>query len=139
MPSQINNDSIKTRFYNPHFTRSRTRLSDYQTALLEQMYLTTNNPQLSTRKQLSQQLGMSPRTIQVWFQNRRAKERTLQTTTHSSASSTPASTCSSALHSEDNCYDLPSSDSNSSQRVSEFWKTTMSIVRYLPESRPSSP
>lgn len=44
--------------------------------LLEKLYQgTTQNPPLALRQQISAQIGMTPRRVQVWFQNRRAKDR----------------------------------------------------------------
>ena len=46
-----------------------------QLAMLEERYMMDKTPSQIDRFQLAKSLGMSPRQVQVWFQNRRAKER----------------------------------------------------------------
>ncbi|RCH78439.1 hypothetical protein CU098_001539, partial [Rhizopus stolonifer] len=63
--------------------RKRTRTSPEQLAILEESFNLNPSPNSRTREQLSLQLGMPERSIQIWFQNRRAKvknqaKRTMQ-------------------------------------------------------------
>ncbi|KAI8076974.1 hypothetical protein BDF21DRAFT_384740 [Thamnidium elegans] len=63
--------------------RKRTRTSPEQLAILEKSFSTNPSPNNRVREQLSHQLGMPERSIQIWFQNRRAKvknqaKRTMQ-------------------------------------------------------------
>ncbi|KAI9244238.1 hypothetical protein BY458DRAFT_537234 [Sporodiniella umbellata] len=63
--------------------RKRTRTSPEQLAILEKSFNHNPSPNSRVREQLSFQLGMPERSIQIWFQNRRAKvknqaKRTLQ-------------------------------------------------------------
>ena len=44
-------------------------------AVLEKVFLLDQFPNVETRKQLGSELGVSTRQIQVWFQNRRQRER----------------------------------------------------------------
>jgi hypothetical protein len=53
--------------------RKRTRTSPEQLIILEKAFSTNPSPNNRVREQLSHQLGMPERSIQIWFQNRRAK------------------------------------------------------------------
>ncbi|KAI8991491.1 homeobox domain-containing protein, partial [Mycotypha africana] len=54
----------------------RTRASPEQLAILERTFAVNPSPNHRIREQLSHELGMSERSIQIWFQNRRAKVKT---------------------------------------------------------------
>lgn len=53
--------------------RKRTRTSPEQLAVLEKSFSLNPSPNNRVREQLAHQLGMPERSIQIWFQNRRAK------------------------------------------------------------------
>lgn len=53
--------------------KKRQRTSPEQLAILEQIFQTDKMPNQQTRVQLADQLGMSSRRVQIWFQNKRAK------------------------------------------------------------------
>jgi len=53
--------------------KKRQRTSPDQLAILEQIFQTDKMPSQQTRIQLADQLGMSSRRVQIWFQNKRAK------------------------------------------------------------------
>ncbi|KAL6061654.1 Antirepressor regulating drug resistance protein [Balamuthia mandrillaris] len=53
----------------------RRRTSSEQLRLLESEFEINQHPSLTVRTQLAIQLGMTPRSVQIWFQNRRAKYR----------------------------------------------------------------
>lgn len=57
--------------------RKRTRTTPEQLAVLEKTFQVNSTPNARVRDQLSRQLGMTDRSIQIWFQNRRAKEKNL--------------------------------------------------------------
>lgn len=59
-------------------TRRRTRTTLNQLRVLEETFAEMPSPDSKLRKQLSTELGMSERSIQIWFQNRRAKVKLLQ-------------------------------------------------------------
>lgn len=58
--------------------RKRQRTSPEQLSILEQMFKGNRTPDYETRTRLSKQLGMTPRRIQIWFQNKRAKMKKIQ-------------------------------------------------------------
>jgi len=64
-----------------HNKKKRQRTSPDQLAILEQIFQTDKMPSQQTRVQLADQLGMSSRRVQIWFQNKRAKVKRGQTKT----------------------------------------------------------
>jgi len=60
-------------FPDPNNKKKRQRTSPDQLAILEQIFQTDKMPSQQTRVQLADQLGMSSRRVQIWFQNKRAK------------------------------------------------------------------
>ncbi|GAA6060617.1 hypothetical protein JCM10212_004596 [Sporobolomyces blumeae] len=65
-------------FYDPFRIKHRRRTSPPQLKILEHHFDINPKPDVNTRKVLSEQLGMTPREVQVWFQNRRAKVKKLR-------------------------------------------------------------
>ncbi|KZT19078.1 hypothetical protein NEOLEDRAFT_1142590 [Neolentinus lepideus HHB14362 ss-1] len=63
--------------YVPNEVKHRKRTSRHQLKVLEATFKDETKPNGALRKRLAQQLEMTPRSVQVWFQNRRAKEKTL--------------------------------------------------------------
>lgn len=59
-------------------TRKRTRATAEQLAVLEDTFAVNVSPNSKLRKQLAERLQMSERSIQIWFQNRRAKVKHMQ-------------------------------------------------------------
>jgi hypothetical protein len=57
---------------------SQGRASSKQRMLLERIFLSNPYPNLQLRTQLGEQLGMTPRKVQIWFQNRRTKQKSIQ-------------------------------------------------------------
>ncbi|WBW71078.1 MBF complex corepressor Yox1 [Schizosaccharomyces osmophilus] len=57
--------------------RRRRRTTDAETSILEQYFLKTPKPNLLERQELSKKLNssMSPRELQIWFQNKRQSLR----------------------------------------------------------------
>ncbi|KAJ1723607.1 hypothetical protein LPJ53_002047 [Coemansia erecta] len=58
--------------------RKRARATSEQVAVLESVFLVNRSPASRLREDLATRLNMAPRQVQVWFQNRRAKEKTQQ-------------------------------------------------------------
>ncbi|GAA5988131.1 hypothetical protein JCM10908_002077 [Rhodotorula pacifica] len=65
-------------FYDPFRIKHRRRTSPAQLRVLEHHFTRSPKPDLTLRKQLATELDMTPREVQVWFQNRRAKVKKLQ-------------------------------------------------------------
>lgn len=63
--------------YRPNEVKHRKRTTRQQLKVLEDTFRTTQKPDGNVRKSLALQLNMTPRNVQVWFQNRRAKDKTL--------------------------------------------------------------
>jgi hypothetical protein len=55
--------------------KKRIRTTPEQLRVLEKTYERETNPSQSLREEIARKLGMTPRRVQVWFQNKRAKER----------------------------------------------------------------
>jgi len=59
-------------------TKKRIRTTPEQLRLLEKTYEQEKIPSQSLREELALKLVMTPRRVQVWFQNKRAKERRMR-------------------------------------------------------------
>ncbi|KAF8555320.1 hypothetical protein OG21DRAFT_1602978 [Imleria badia] len=64
--------------YIPNEVKHRKRTSRHQLKVLEDVFRKDTKPNAVLRKKLAAELEMSPRAVQVWFQNRRAKEKALR-------------------------------------------------------------
>ncbi|KAI9278561.1 hypothetical protein BDA99DRAFT_417300, partial [Phascolomyces articulosus] len=64
-------------------TRKRTHLKPNQLTILQNSFTVNPLPDAGVRSQLAHDLGVSERTIQIWFQNRRAKARKLESLSNS--------------------------------------------------------
>jgi hypothetical protein len=64
--------------YPTSLTRRRTHLKPSQVAVLQETFVTNTLPDAALRSQLAHELGVTERTVQIWFQNRRAKARKLE-------------------------------------------------------------
>ena len=78
--TQTPREAAVPAFYNyrPNEVKHRKRTTRAQTKILEEQFKSTDKPDAATRAELSIRLGMTPREVQVWFQNRRAKEKKLR-------------------------------------------------------------
>ena len=54
---------------------SRWQIGNGSLSVLEQVYSLDPFPGLDARRELAKQLNVSPRQVQVWFQNKRQRER----------------------------------------------------------------
>ncbi|KAF7790437.1 hypothetical protein EIP86_001392 [Pleurotus ostreatoroseus] len=61
--------------YQPNEVKHRKRTTRQQLRVLEDVYKGDTKPNAGLRKRLAEELGMTPRGVQVWFQNRRAKTK----------------------------------------------------------------
>ena len=57
------------------YRRKRQRSSPSQLGILEEHFLLNPTPSHAVRVELALRLNMTPRRIQIWFQNKRAKVR----------------------------------------------------------------
>ncbi|KAG0021764.1 hypothetical protein BGZ82_011211 [Podila clonocystis] len=90
--SQPPHGELRPTFYNPFEVKHRQKISKSQYKILEKSFINNPMPNGDTRQQLATQLSMTPRTIQVWFQNRRAKSKvSTANTDQSTKSDTPSS------------------------------------------------
>ena len=58
----------------PH-RKPRWTPTDQQKGILETVFAADSFPSFALRKQLAEQLAIEPRQVQIWFQNRRQRER----------------------------------------------------------------
>ncbi|KAL7670641.1 hypothetical protein ACOME3_005573 [Neoechinorhynchus agilis] len=78
---QVTADSSENNGQNSSSGRRRgprTTIKSHQLELLRRVFSDTPKPSRAMREQLSTETGLAMRVIQVWFQNRRSKERRLQ-------------------------------------------------------------
>ncbi|CAE6505859.1 unnamed protein product [Rhizoctonia solani] len=59
--------------------RKRSRVTPEQLTHLERVFAQDRSPTAARRKEISEQLGMQERQTQIWFQNRRAKAKLVET------------------------------------------------------------
>ncbi|MCD9640735.1 hypothetical protein HAX54_026260 [Datura stramonium] len=71
--AQSMSSSIKKCKYN-----MRRRFNDEQIKSLEDMFVTESRPELRTKQQLAKRLGLQPRQVAIWFQNKRARSKSKQ-------------------------------------------------------------
>ncbi|OWA53426.1 putative LIM/homeobox protein Lhx5 [Hypsibius exemplaris] len=72
-PRNGNDENVSTKRRGP-----RTTIKAKQLELLKNAFAQTPKPTRHIRDQLSQETGLTMRVIQVWFQNRRSKERRMK-------------------------------------------------------------
>ncbi|ORY99994.1 hypothetical protein BCR43DRAFT_129417 [Syncephalastrum racemosum] len=65
--------SFRPSFYNPFEVKHRKRTTRSQLKVLERTFREHPKPNADLRRLLAHNLNMTPRGVQVWFQNRRAK------------------------------------------------------------------
>ncbi|KAI8882002.1 homeobox-domain-containing protein [Backusella circina FSU 941] len=70
-------------------TRKRTHLKASQVSILQESFNNNPLPDSSVRSRLARDLSVTERTIQIWFQNRRAKARKSEVFSNNSGSQTP--------------------------------------------------
>lgn len=75
MMEGTNSGDFRPTFYNPFEIKHRRRTSRAQLKVLEKSFLENPKPNATVRRILAQKLDMTPRGVQIWFQNRRAKAK----------------------------------------------------------------
>ncbi|KAG1791205.1 uncharacterized protein HD556DRAFT_1445471 [Suillus plorans] len=84
LPNQMDQSSrhrpnFRTFFpYIPNEVKHRKRTSRIQLKVLEDIFRKDTKPNAALRKKLAAELDMLPCAVQVWFQNRRAKDKALR-------------------------------------------------------------
>ncbi|KAJ9115916.1 hypothetical protein QFC22_005059 [Naganishia vaughanmartiniae] len=66
-----------TMVFDPYVVKHRKRTSPEQLAILEDAFEENQKPTADARKLIAEKIGMTPRSVQVWFQNRRQKRKSL--------------------------------------------------------------
>ncbi|KAJ7128437.1 Homeodomain-like protein, partial [Mycena epipterygia] len=61
--------------YTPNKVKHRKRTTTTQLKILEGIFMRETKPNAALRIYLAEQLNMTARDVQVWFQNRRAKKK----------------------------------------------------------------
>jgi len=72
---QSPNGDFKPTHYNPFEIKHRRRTTKAQYKILERSFIENQKPSANIRRSLATKLDMTPRAVQVWFQNRRAKTK----------------------------------------------------------------
>ncbi|KAF9222709.1 hypothetical protein BS17DRAFT_178006 [Gyrodon lividus] len=81
MPPGVDPTSVDFRAFFPYIpneVKHRKRTSRSQLKVLEDVFRKDTKPNAALRKKLAAELDMLPRAVQVWFQNRRAKDKQLR-------------------------------------------------------------
>lgn len=91
LPPALSHDS---RFYplNPFEIKHRRRTTKTQFRVLESTFREIPKPNATLRKQISAQLDMPVRAVQIWFQNRRAKAKAMEKKRQTSEGNTSTDT-----------------------------------------------
>lgn len=58
--------------------KNKNRFTDQQIKSLEIMFESDSRPESQTKQQLAVELGLQPRQVGIWFQNKRARSRSKQ-------------------------------------------------------------
>ncbi|KAK7053429.1 hypothetical protein VNI00_004055 [Paramarasmius palmivorus] len=103
--------------YTPNEVKHRKRTTSAQLKVLEGIFKHDTKPNAALRNELAVQLDMTARGVQVWFQNRRAKEKTKATKAASSSNQSTTAGSSNdkdsvaAIQRPENVHEISSSSS----------------------------
>lgn len=58
--------------------RKRTKLSEEQLSILEESYRMNHHPSSDIKETMASKIGIPVKNVQIWFQNRRAKDKSIK-------------------------------------------------------------
>ncbi|CAB4487768.1 unnamed protein product [Rhizophagus irregularis] len=135
---------FKPTFYNPFEVKHRRRTSRQQLKVLEKAFNENPKPHAAVRQALALKLNMTPRGVQVWFQNRRAKAKKQKTVEDNSSpeSNTEGLTVSSPTDSLETFFsNADSTATASTDHAAQATDPSMDNINepVVAESAPNSP
>ncbi|EDV27530.1 uncharacterized protein TRIADDRAFT_20649 [Trichoplax adhaerens] len=71
------------QLHHPNLKRPRTSITQQQLKMLNSVYRIKPRPSRITREMIATKVGLDLRVVQVWFQNKRAKDKRSITSAHS--------------------------------------------------------
>lgn len=128
-------------FYDPFQIKHRRRTTPAQLNVLEAQFESNSKPDVVLRKQLAEQLDMTPREVQVWFQNRRAKTKKLEKRAEHEIKSNDQNLdqCEDQLsHNEEMSADPHTSDHPNRLSISPQSSVFFNVSNSAPSSKPDS-
>lgn len=71
------------QLHHPNLKRPRTSITQQQLKMLNSVYRIKPRPSRITREMIANKIGLDLRVVQVWFQNKRAKDKRSLTSANS--------------------------------------------------------